>query len=393
MRKITADLICPVSGPPIKNGVVVIDNKGTILEIDRLQNVGSGLVEKYRGIICPGFINTHCHLELSHMKGLVPTGTGLMHFISQVVQFRDFPAEQVHQAIKDADEEMRDNGIVAVGDISNKTDTTQIKSSSSIRYYSFVEMFDLMQAEMTDSNFQQYAEVYERQSDINGNRKNVVPHAPYSVSPALFRQIGKLQDRNGTVSIHNQETPDENQFFLNKTGGLVEFYKNIGLSIEHVKPTGESAIHFAMKHMNASMKTLFVHNTMTSVKDIEDAHNWNDKVYWATCPNANLYIENRLPNYQLFLDKNARMTIGTDSLTSNWELCILSEMQTIQKYQSGISFHELLKWATLNGAEALGFETQLGSLEIGKTPGINLIELKHTSDTIQLDGAEVKCLT
>ena len=128
--------------------------------------------------------------------------------------------------------------------------------------------------------------------------------------------------------------------------------------------------------MNPNCKTLLVHNTMSTPTDIELAHQWNPNCYWATCPNANLYIENRLPNYQHFLDTNAKVTIGTDSLTSNWQLSILEELKTIQKYQSYIPFPTLLRWATLNGAEALGYEQELGSLEVGKTPGLLLLNLE-----------------
>ena len=116
---------------------------------------------------------------------------------------------------------------------------------------------------------------------------------------------------------------------------------------------------------------------MTTPSDINSAHEWSDQVYWVTCANANLYIENRLPNYQYFLDTNARLTIGTDSLTSNWQLCILDELKTISKYQSYVPFETLLRWATLNGAEALGFDDTLGSIEVGKSPGLNLVNLNE----------------
>ncbi|MCB0663517.1 MAG: amidohydrolase family protein, partial [Saprospiraceae bacterium] len=128
------------------------------------------------------------------------------------------------------------------------------------------------------------------------------------------------------------------------------------------------------EHMDPKQRTLFVHNTMTTVEDIEAATKWNKNIYWATCPNANLFIENRMPNYQRFLDTNAKVTIGTDSLTSNWQLSIVEEMKTIAKFQSYVDFDTLLQWATLNGAEALGFEDELGSIEKGKTPGLVLLE-------------------
>ncbi|MBP6681145.1 MAG: amidohydrolase family protein, partial [Saprospiraceae bacterium] len=108
--------------------------------------------------------------------------------------------------------------------------------------------------------------------------------------------------------------------------------------------------------------------------DIEAAQSWSDQVYWATCANANLYIENRLPFYKHFIDAGARMTIGTDSLTSNWQLSILEEMKTISRYQSYVPFETLLQWATLNGAMALGMEDTLGSLDKGKTPGVLVLD-------------------
>ena len=77
------------------------------------------------------------------------------------------------------------------------------------------------------------------------------------------------------------------------------------------------------------------------------------------------------------MDTNARMTIGTDSLTSNWQLSIIEEMKTIQRFQSYVPLDILLKWATLNGAEALGFEDRLGSLEVGKTPGLALLSIEN----------------
>ena len=134
--------------------------------------------------------------------------------------------------------------------------------------------------------------------------------------------------------------------------------------------TGKTSIHYAMEHMDPGQRTLFVHNTMTTKSDMDTAHQWSSKVFWATCANANLYIENTLPSYSTFLDADAKMTIGTDSLSSNWQLSVWEEVKTIKKYNHFIPLEKLLKWATLNGAQALGFEKELGSFEKGKSPGI-----------------------
>jgi aminodeoxyfutalosine deaminase len=375
MRKITADRIFPVSSPPIEQGVVITDDKGTILAIDRRDNHDPASLEVLPGAIVPGLVNTHCHLELSHMRGRVDTGTGLLPFLKSVVQFRDIDEEEIQEAIRRADEEMYAAGIVAVGDISNKLDTAAVKDSSHIRYYTFVEMFDFLSDAAAEDTHQRYLPVLEGQSTAGGNRKSAVPHAPYSVSKELFRRIASLNTPEATVSIHNQETVHEDAFFRHKTGDFVAFYELFGISLDAFQPTGRNSIFYALDHLNPRNRNLFVHNTLTDADDIRAAHAWSDRVFWATCPNANLYIENSLPNYRHFIEQDAKMTIGTDSLTSNWQLSVWEEMKTIARFQSYVPFETLLRWATLNGAQALGFETELGSIEPGKTPGLNLLTL------------------
>ncbi len=376
MRKITADYIFPVSSEPIKNGVVIVGNDGAILAVEAREQHDEATLEYYPGVIVPGFVNTHCHLELSHMKGKAETGTGLLPFIYKVVNFRDIPMEEILSGIEKADREMYENGIVAVGDISNKLDTAATKNESSIRYYTFVEMFDFMLDDWAERTFQQYKEVFDGQSNHNRNRKSCVPHAPYTVSKRLFKMINEVNAPGDTVSIHNQETVHENEYFLCKKGDFLEFFDTFKIPANGFEATGKSSIHYALENMDPKCRTLFVHNTMTSTEDLKAAQAWSDNVYWATCPNANLYIENRLPNYKVFMENSARLTIGTDSLTSNWQLSVIEEMKTIAKYQSNIPFETMLQWATLNGAKALGFEKDIGSIEEGKTPGLNLLNLK-----------------
>lgn len=384
MYKITANKIYTLTSEPLENHVVIYDDNGKIQAIEDIKEHDKSSVKTYNGIICPGFVNTHCHLELSHMKGLVNTGTGLLPFLQSVVQYRDFPEEQILDAITKGDEEMYREGIVAVGDISNKTDTIATKRSSKIRYYTFVEMFDFMQSSMTEATIDQYQKVYDSHSDSNGNKKAFVPHAPYTVSEGLYEFIRNENYQESTISIHNQETPEEDSLFKNKEGGFLDFYKGVGFSLDKFEKTGKGSIYHAMKYMNAMVKTLFVHNTLTTKEDIRNAHDWNFKTYWATCANANLYIENKLPDYQAFIDENAKMTIGTDSLTSNWQLSVMEEIKTIRKYKSFVPFETLLTWACKNGAEALSYDDELGTIEVGKTPGLVHINA-HLSEDNKID--------
>lgn len=375
MRKISADIIYPVDQPAIRNGVIVIDDNGKIINIDSIKNHDASTVEFFKGAIIPGFINTHCHLELSHMKAKVNTGTGLIQFITGVITSRAVDPSEIKAAIEVAEQEMWNNGIMAVGDISNTVDTFEVKQKSRMNFYTFAEMFDLFQAADAPSKFEEYKAVFDQLDVPKGSNKSIVPHAPYSVSLPLFELIAKATPNGGaTISVHNQETPPENELFQSGTGGFADWYKSFGLNLDDFNATQTTSIHYLLQHLNPNNRTLFVHNTLSTKDDISAAQQWSPNTYWATCPNANLYIENNLPNYQNFLDCNARVTIGTDSLTSNWQLSILEEMKTILRFQSYLPFETVLKWATLNGAEALGFEENLGSISIGKKPGILLLE-------------------
>lgn len=375
VHKFSADIVYPVSGTPIPDGVVVVGEGGKILSVDAREVHDPASLDIRRGALVPGFINAHCHLELSHMRGKVETGTGLIPFIQGVVTQREAPAEIIEDAVMRAEREMLEEGIVAVGDISNTADTFHLKVQGNLRYYTFIELFDFLQDAEADKVFSNWAKVYEQLAHTFGSDKALVPHAPYSVSRKLFHTINAFNaGPRRTISIHNQETPPENELFLSGNGAFYAFYEGFGVSLAAFRATGKPSIHYALEHMDPDHRTLFVHNTLTTLDDLKAAHDWSPHTFWATCPNANLYIENRLPDYRVFMDAGARVCIGTDSLTSNWRLSILDELRTISRYQSYVPFADLLRWATLNGAQALGFDDTLGSLEPGKAPGVLLLE-------------------
>ncbi len=392
MRKITADWVIPVSSEPVKNGVIILDDHGEVLEVSPAGIYDVTELEKYDGILIPGFINTHCHLELSHMKDQVVPGLGLVSFIKEVVGKRNFDEDVILDAIAKADKEMCENGIVAVGDISNMKHSFETKQKSKLQYHTFVEFFDLLNPMWTQRSIDQYTEIFINAPQNHPHSRSAVPHASYSVTPELFKAINKLNTDAKVVSIHNEETQAENELFRYKTGPFVDFYNSIGNDLKSFQAIGLSAVHYASEYMDTSIPTLLVHNTMMEKGDIEYAEATFDQLYWCTCPNANIYIEGKLPDYKQFKDLDAKMTIGTDSLTSNWQLSILEEMKTIERHHPEIPVFEMITWATLNGATALGFDKNLGSIEIGKTPGIVLIVDCLDNNVISLQKSQLQRL-
>ncbi len=371
MRFITADKIFPISAEPLSNSVLVVKDDGTISDLVALDQVEAGKLERLKGWIVPGFVNTHCHLELSYMKGKIPAGGGLHHFIKEVEQLKKPGDEEVQQAIKDADAEMQKHGIVAVGDICNTSNTFAFKERSRILYHNFIEVyaFDESRAE----------NAFERGLKLQNELKikvlsSITPHAPYSASKKLLKLFSEHANKNSSIlTIHNQETFDEDVFFKEKKGSILDRLNFFGIDTSQWEAPGISSLHYVLPQLPTENNLLLVHNTFSSQEDISFANKYNKHLYWCFCPNANLYIENKLPNVHTFLDENCRITLGTDSYAGNWSLSILDEIKTLKKHFPKIRVEEFFKWATLNGAEFLRLDGIFGTLEKNKRPGLNLI--------------------
>jgi len=389
MRKISADLIYTISSDPIPNGIVTIDDDGTILDVSPASAEEHTDAEYYTGIICPGFVNTHCHLELSHFRGQIPEKAGMMGFIKELLSKRPgFSAEEISRGIEDAEAEMIRNGIVAVGDISNDNSTFSQKAKGNLCYHTFIEVFDLhpSQAEKVFGNaLALKAELGSLESAHANLPCSIVPHAPYTVSERLFALVAEEAAKNQfPQSIHNQESAGESELFLSGSGPMFEAFQRMNVDMQYFPATGMNSLRTTFAKLSKRQNLLLVHNTFSSQEDIEWAQQQMKdsqasnllspaSLYWCTCPNANLYIEDRLPDYHAFIRAHAKMTIGTDSLASNHSLSVLDELKTIEAHQPGIPLKALLTWATKNGAELLGFDKELGTIEKGKKPGLNLL--------------------
>lgn len=372
--------------------VLITTAEGIIKATIPLKDAGEN-VQKLNGIIAPGFINAHCHLELSHMKGLIPEHTGLPDFILKIVNERHFPEEIILDAIAQGEAAMLQEGIVAVGDISNNALTVNQKQQGNLAYHTFVEISGWKPA-IAEPRFANALEVLSKFRLIeaaaslkplknlsNPLKSSFSPHAPYSVSSALWQMMIPHFEGN-TVTIHNQETPAENELFTKGTGDFVGMYQAMNIDQTHFTPTKQNSLPSYFPQLKNAKKILLVHNTTTSEADMDYANQLaiqnSQDLYYTLCVNANLYIENQLPPIELLRNKNAAIVLGTDSLSSNHQLSILSELKTITKNFPTIPLAEMLNWATLNGAKALQMESQFGSFEQGKKPGVLLInQLKN----------------
>ena len=359
MRFLTADYLYPLNISPIKEGVLQLSDAGEVVKIfENINDVSNEKLEIFEGILCPGFVNAHCHLELSHLLGVAEIGEGFLDFITAIQQRNEYSNEEILEAIEIAEKEMIHNGIVAVGDICNTTDTLFQKQKANLMYYNFIETFGVHENKI-DAVFIKAIEL-RNEFRAADQKASIVPHAPYSVPPVLLNKINNAFDeKDELLTIHMQETKAENQLFENKKGDLFNWLNGMNATSSIWENRNKSTD--ILKELE-DKRMLLVHNTFAKTKSISDN-------YYCTCPKANLYIEKTLPDYSIFdADK---LCVGTDSLASNNSLSILEELNIIQE-NSNFDLNTLLKIACKNGANALGFE-QLGTFEKGKIPGVNLI--------------------
>jgi len=384
MRKLSAHYIFTGTGIILVKGIIVLSDDGTIADIidtnGELDEMAG--VEFYSGVLVPGFVNAHCHLELSHLHGIFPEKSGLPHFLKNVIDHRNPEGNRVIEKAQKADFELWKNGIVAVGDVSNSDATFQLKSKSKIVYHTFIEALGFS-PERAEKAFAWAQYCYEEVQSL-GLTASIVPHAPYSISRELFEKICKFAvDHRSVLSMHSQESSAEDDLYHSGDGEIVRHLtKNLGIDLSFFNPTGKSALESVINWLPTENNLLLVHNIRTGQNDIDliQSTRSRDKTWFVLCPNSNLYIEDRLPDIELFYKNGLQICLGTDSLSSNRKLSMLDEIKTIQTHFPAIPFGEIVTWATRNGAEALEMNEWAGTIEKGKKPGINLItgmDLQH----------------
>lgn len=351
---------------------MILGEAGAVVDIVTGADAGDD-IEIFNGLLSPGFINCHCHLELSHMRGLIPRHTGLVDFVFKVVNERHFEEPEILEAIRQAENEMIENGIIAVGDICNTNLTIQQKTQRNLYYHNFIEASGFPPS-AASIRFQRALDLYDAFSAVLP-ANSIVPHAPYSVSPELFSMINDFGG-NRILTIHNQETAAENELFRAGNGDFLRMYKMMGIDISFFKAPGKSSVQTYQPWLTKAKSLIFVHNVETNEEDIRFITlnpQPSTLCFFCLCPNANLYISNKLPDVDQLIQHGCNIVLGTDSLASNNRLSIAAEIQTLLHHFPAIENKTVLQWATINGAKALDVDDRYGSFQKGKRPGVVLL--------------------
>lgn len=376
MRRIAARYVYDgKSAEPLHNGFVEMTEDGTILEVGTSEDLSTE-AEFYDGAIVPGFVNAHCHVELSYLHGKFRKGTGMAGFIDQINEMRDTSSlEDKKQAISHWMDVMWGRGVSAMADISNCDDSFENKSRSSMYTRTFLEVFG---TEPEDCG-KVMNEVMKLRSEADGFGLDAAPtpHACYTMSPELLTAASAAGLQSGYLSYHCEETQEEEDMLISGSGAMYDNRIRAGMSVPPV--TGKSSLLYFLDRL-AAAKTppleehiLLVHEVCINSEGIEAVKKMLKHPYIALCPRSNIFIHNSLPPVDLIRRSGITVTVGTDSLSSNDDLDMLSEVFCLQENFPEIPLGELLSWATWGGADFLGKSDILGRIAPGYRPGVVFI--------------------
>ena len=404
MKRIAAEYVYTLTGEGvIRNGFVEYDEAGKILRIGKCAEDEQAHI--FKGALVPGFVNAHCHLELSHLKGKFKKGTGMAGFIDQINALRDSSTyEDKLNAIGRELNGLWNQGVSAMADISNGPDTFPFKAATPMYTRSFLEVFG---SEPEDcEGVMTYVRDLQKKAHAYGLDAAPTPHSPYTMSPQLVTASAAAGLEDGYLSYHSQESPEEEEMLMYGTGKMADNRRRAGMSMPPV--TGRPALMYFLDRLAAIAPEekeklcdkdgkflphlLLVHNVCLSEEAAEAALKVLKNVWFAICPLSNIFIHDALPPIPLMRKMGLNIALGTDSLSSNDLLDMVSEMKCLQDHFPEVPMEEMLRWACLNGATFLSKEEELGSLAPGKKPGLVLIHHLDEAGRLTDESASVRII-
>ena len=376
MKRIAAKYLYTLtSAEPVRNGFVEVEDDGTVIRTGICADPASEPAF-YDGAVAPGFVNAHCHVELSYLKGQFRKGTGMAGFIDQINEMRD--NKSLQEKVDDLTREMDSlwaQGVVGMADISNCDDSFAVKARHPMYTRTFLEVFGTEPEDC--GTVMDGVRKLKAVADGFGIDAAPTPHACYTMSPELVTAVSAEGLKSGFLSFHSEETEEEEEMLKSGSGKMWENRKKAGMSVPPV--TGKSSLLYFIDRLLKAHPApfdehiLLVHECCMDQEGIDAVNAVMKHPFVAVCPLSNLFIHNSLPPIDLMRRNALKICVGTDSLSSNDDLNIVDELYCLQRNFPEVPLGELLTWASRNGAEFLA-KPEFGTLEPGKRPGLVFID-------------------
>ena len=365
--------VIPVESDPIQNGAVAVQDS-RIIEVapfaDLLKRYPASKEIDCPGVILPGLVNAHIHLELS-VFGPVPqkrSHSTMCDWIRQLLQKRmsgKYSEQEIHHAAERCAKEQYASGVVLLLDIGNSSLPSM--EGSVPRIY---PLFELLGASAAASS-----EVLETLSALPADLA-ITGHAPYSTSPALLQAIKQRSRKQQSIfSLHVAENPDESKLLLQGNGCFKVFLEERGAwdgTFPLTQQNYRSVVDYLYQTHILDETTLCVHCVHVSDKDIELIGRTKSSV--CLCPSSNSFLGVGKAPLTAFLEQGIVPALGTDSICSNPDLSLWKEMSDLHQDNPQVPTATILEMATIAGARAMGMETDYGTLAPGKVAHFISIE-------------------
>jgi aminodeoxyfutalosine deaminase len=375
-----ASWILPIDAPPIRDGWIEVDN-GRIVAVGAADREPRAALREPRVAILPALVNAHTHLELSWMQGRVPPGDAMPAWAARLISERQ-QGDSIHQrstagadlrrdAIVAAIAEARASGTGIVGDVTNTLEAYGPLAASRLSATVFFELLGFRAADpagLVDAAKGRLADL----PSSNRLQCAVAPHAPYSVSPNLFRAIATAA-AGRPLSVHLGESPEEIRFLRDGQGPWRDLLERIGAwNPDWVAPECGS-VEYMLRLGLLTDCLIAVHGVQFNDDELGQLASCGATV--VACPRSNRWTGAGVPPISRFYRSGVRVAIGTDSLASVEDLNLFSEMVAVRRLCPDISAGHILRSATLDGAVALGFGRELGSISPGKRAELVAVRL------------------
>jgi cytosine/adenosine deaminase-related metal-dependent hydrolase len=381
LRLHRAAWILPVVSPPVRDGALVLDERGRMVALGPSGEVRGRYshlhpVEHGNGVLFPGLVNAHTHLEFSHLLGVVPRARegqgGLAAWLDRFQKKRKLSSEDdAKAALPGALAQLRAPGVAFVGDVSNALLSVEPLREAGLEGVVFYEVHERLDARDAEAIFKRAAARIENLDSSKGLRVVLSPHAPYTVSRRLFELLrGWSEEHGAPLGVHLAEGEDENLLYESGAGELRAWFERLGVWPwpPGFSPTGKTTTATLDAWGLVHERTLAVHGAALRRADVEILAKRGAAL--CLCPRSNLYIGEKIPPVEVFLEAGLPMALGTDSLASNDDLSLFKEMRLLGERFPSIPHREILKMATLNGARALGVPEERVSFAAGNRPAV-----------------------
>jgi len=347
---------------------VTVDN-GRIAAVGQF---AGGPVEDLGNVaVLPGLVNAHTHLELSWMRGQVLPGTSMPQWASRLMSLRRSVSSEPPQPIVEAIGEARASGTCLVGDVTNTFATFEPLLDSDLSAVLFRELLGFS-APDPEGLVKQVSEQIADLTPVEWLRPCLVPHAPYSVSPALLQAIARAS-RGRPFSIHLGESAQEVEFLREGTGEWRALLEALNVWNSAWTPPGCGPVEYLQRLGLVDGNLVAVHGVEFTDDDLSRLETAGATL--VACPRSNKWTGAGEPPIERFYASGVRVAVGTDSLASVANLNLFEEATTLRWLAPTVPATRLLASATLDGATALGFQADFGSIEPGKRAQLLAVRL------------------